>query len=480
MAVAEGKKKRVMRNKESDDYVDNKKFAFELTEWINENKDNGHRKNWTQMSSYLANCLMKIVEHFSRQSSWRGYCVDEETEALTQRGWLDINKITTDDIILSYDKGDLKWSKIKSIFRDDYDGNMFKMTLCGMDALVTPKHKFITDNGLKEVDYLIGTDKIILTGNGVKGDVEVYSDAFVEIIGWIVTEGNYYNDIKANRNYTRVTIYQNEGIYADRIRKCLSELNSSFSETKRRGKCICFNLTKDLCIDILKVSSDKNLSMEFILALSERQRMLLFNIMIDGDGSRNGGSINYTQKNKKHVDTFLALCAISGIRSTYKIRNIISFNKPTYIYNMNIFDKKFNTCNVANINLYGANKNKIIGVDKLLNPSVPTEYYKGKVWCPETEYGSFMCRRNGTMYLTGNTYLDVMQSEAIINLVRGIHNFNINISPNAFSYASEIVRKSFIYVLDQEKKQASIKNEHISRSSVYNFNNINLYDQEEQ
>lgn len=78
------------------------------------------------------------------------------------------------------------------------------------------------------------------------------------------------------------------------------------------------------------------------------------------------------------------------------------------------------------------------------------------------------------------TYLDLMKSEAIINLVRGIHNYNINISPNAFSYATQIVTNSFRQILKDEKEQAYIKNETISRESIYNYNNINLNDSDEQ
>ena len=77
------------------------------------------------------------------------------------------------------------------------------------------------------------------------------------------------------------------------------------------------------------------------------------------------------------------------------------------------------------------------------------------------------------------SYLDLMKSEAILNLIKGMHNFNINISPNAFAYASEVVRKSFIYILDKEKAQATLKNEQLSRQSIYNFNNIDLHDVEE-
>jgi predicted transcriptional regulator len=78
------------------------------------------------------------------------------------------------------------------------------------------------------------------------------------------------------------------------------------------------------------------------------------------------------------------------------------------------------------------------------------------------------------------SYLDEMKSEARINLIKGIHNFNINISPNAFAYSSEIVRKSFIYILDKEKNQANIRTEHINRTSIYSTDKINLHDTEEE
>ena len=130
--ILEPKKKRNVRQKDSPHYVDNKIFAQAITDWIIENKENGKRKNWTPMPKYLGESILKIVDHFGLQGSWRGYCVDSETEALTKRGWLKYNQITEDDIILSYDNGNLKWSKIESIFRDNYKGNMFeRKTLTG-------------------------------------------------------------------------------------------------------------------------------------------------------------------------------------------------------------------------------------------------------------------------------------------------------------------------------------------------------------
>ena len=105
--------------------------------------------------------IMLLCEQYSNRANFRGYCVDETTEALTQRGWLNMHQITENDIILSYDDDQLKWSRIKSIYRSDYEGDMFHLTVQGMDALVTPGHKFVTTKGIKDVELLLETDRLI-------------------------------------------------------------------------------------------------------------------------------------------------------------------------------------------------------------------------------------------------------------------------------------------------------------------------------
>jgi hypothetical protein len=227
-----------------------------------------------KMTNRLATMFLMLVEQYSKRGNWRGYCCDELTEALTQRGWLNMDEITEDDVILSYDAGKLKWSRIKSIFRDDYDGKMFKLTVGGMDALVTPRHKFITQKGLKEVEYLTDQDQIILT------------------------EGT-----------------------------------------------------------TVPVSA------------------------IDFHGGKNG-----------HL------------------------NEPT--------------------------------ID-----------YKGRVWCPETEYGSFMARRNGTVYLTGNTYVADMRGQALVQLSQVGLQFDESRSDNPFAWYTQITKNCFRRCLLLEKRNQDIRDD---------------------
>ena len=116
-----------------------------------------------KMTHRLASMFLLLVQQYSSRGNWRGYCVSEDHEALTQRGWLNMDQITEDDIILSYNDGKLTWSKIKSIYRDEtYEGLMFAVIGEAIDALVTPGHSFITQDGLKPVELLTDSDRLIL------------------------------------------------------------------------------------------------------------------------------------------------------------------------------------------------------------------------------------------------------------------------------------------------------------------------------
>jgi hypothetical protein len=442
--------------------LDENKQPFQVgkSHWIGDFAHGEFSKEHGTMTRTLATMFMKLCERYATRSNWRGYCVDTETEALTQRGWLRENEITEDDTILSYENNDLTWSKIKSIYRGEFDGLMHKLTNRGIDALITPGHKIVTNRGLVPVEYLLQSDKIIMLGNPVKTNNEPkYSNSMVELLGWILAEGNYQPKKQL------VTIYQNEGVYADRIRVCLNTLNFKFSESTGR-KNISFLLNRPASNKIFSILPVKNLSMEFILDLTLAQRELLINTMVDGDGWSRSSGWSYTQKDETHVDLFQALCAISGHKTNSHFATHKSFGKQVSYFNINKFAS--NTTNVTSIDFHGGSRNGrgLIGRGKATHPNQPTTHYTGIVWCPETEHGCFVARRAGKVYLTGNTYNEEMRGQALLQLSQIGLQFDESKSQNPFAYYTAAITNSFTRILNLEKKNQNIRDDMLEQAGL--------------
>ena len=74
----------------------------------------------------------------------RGYCQTESAEYNTLRGWLPVNRLTTDDYVLTKNEetGELQYQKPTDIIIDDYDGPIQIYKTRGKPILeVTPKHR---------------------------------------------------------------------------------------------------------------------------------------------------------------------------------------------------------------------------------------------------------------------------------------------------------------------------------------------------
>lgn len=474
-------------------YVDNDKFYEEIKKYhdaYHAAKNAG--KDLPQIPNYIGECFLLIAQRLGTNRNFRNYCVDTETEALTQRGWLKYDQITLDDKVLSYniETDQMVWSEVFDIHTSHYEGKMFKLKHRQIDALVTPGHKFITKkNGLVEIDYIKTSDHLICRGEGVDPlyPNRVYRDEFVDLVGWYITEGNLeqYNRKKDGGVSSYIKIFQSPTVnraHCERIVKNINALVDFTCEDERKRPQIevdkgRYTLGKTLSYQINSVAPNKVLTFDFINALTQDQRLLLIDAMICGDGWESpDGTRGFAQKSEEIVDRFVYLCTISGL---YVSKNNTILDTPFGHYEgftcWVSYQKARKTCKSENIDFHGGRgprggsaKGQTGVPYKVRNPNLPTEDYNGTVWCLNTEYGSFMVRRNNKVYLTGNTWLSDMVMDGVENCVRYCHSFDPYKYNKPFAYFTQVIYYAFLRRIEKESKQSYIKYKAMEQSIVHN------------
>jgi hypothetical protein len=125
------------------------------------------------------------------------------------------------------------------------------------------------------------------------------------------------------------------------------------------------------------------------------------------------------------------------------------------VYSINVYAEPKKYCKSESIDFHGGRQGP--GGVRKDKPNVPTQKYTGVVWCPQTEFGTFIARRNKYIYVTGNTYNEDMQAYAMLMLVRTWNSFNPEKSDNPFAFFTQCIKHSFIQFLNQEKKHRTIR-----------------------
>src|SRR3990167_1141391 len=127
------------------------------------------------------------------------YCVDTETEALTQRGFKRYNEITLEDSLLTLDlDGISSWQRVKEVFVDNVDTEMYQYKARNFNAFVTSNHRWIVK------DKVSGKLKISETRNlkkrglfipkvatNYRDPIATYKNNYIELLAWVFSEGYY-------------------------------------------------------------------------------------------------------------------------------------------------------------------------------------------------------------------------------------------------------------------------------------------------
>lgn len=309
-------------------------------------------------------------------------CVDKDTEILTIDGWKRYNEIDWKQHkkVATYNlkKKIIEYQPLSYIKTYNYDGELLKIGNRDLDILTTFNHRNVVKKRIGEETIVLSenlaySDKIRVMAPVSYPENNGIGKTLAELIGWIIAEGHYRKD-----GY--IEIYQNEGKKSERIEYLLKRLEIPYTKHTRKCQNIenTFYLKKSPLTNWIRDNVPNKELNKFLASLPQNEIKRLFEGLINGDGHtrKDDGRISFIQKNKETKDWFQILALRLGYHSMQEGKSVY-LTKRTHI-------------GIRNTNGNGKAIQKI--------------RYKGIIWCPKTPNGTWVARRNGRIFITGNTY----------------------------------------------------------------------------
>ena len=338
------------------------------------------------------------------------WCVDEQTQIMTRRGWLMRDELGKGDFIytLNAKTGLAEWCKIEGKYQKQFEGKLISMEGRGFSALTTHDHRWPVTNKQRIsspfADKLTWKNTIglglhdLIPLSAASDDfpaIDNYGPDVSELIGWVVTDGTY-QPMGHKKLGSKVCINQSataNPVKCDRIRALLIRAGANHWE-QRFGDMMFFNFSGELAIKIRRaLGPKKKISADFINLLTAESLQSLMEGMLLGDGTVQGGATRcFTQKDDEQAALFAMIAARLGYATTTHKRWIgadafIKARDPSRI------GKFMNYVNLRQSQTTRRQNIEFTAVD-----------YSGPIWCPRTKNLSFYARRNGTTYFTGNCF----------------------------------------------------------------------------
>ena len=379
-----------------------------------------------------------------------GYCVDTETEILTKSGWKRHDQVVEGEECLTLNtKTNLaEWGNILHVSTHNGRFAMKRMKSKSHDSFSTDSHRWRVKwlNNQKEWNWRwkmsenFTDNDYIPTALPVTNlpETQKYSDALVELIAWYWTEGSRWSFGKGNHRGVNLggEITQNTGPNLESIKTCLYQLYGNESETLRDGKLINRQPKWRVDYDYRRENGakvllngpalapilehvrgfDKIVDYNFIALLTKAQLELFIKTSIDADGSirKKSGTYYISQSKWERLEPLQMACQLAGYQTVLR-KEENGYGSLTIFIRYNQFHPK---------------------------SIVQDEEWEGTVWCPTTNNGTWLARRNGTVYFTGNRNPNVWLLIQIgpygeINVIDEL--YQENLAPDEF--AQEVIRR---------------------------------------
>lgn len=350
-------------------------------------------------------------------------CYSDDTEVLTDRGWLHHGDISNEKVAcFNPDNGATEYHTPSRIIKKQYSGVMHQYRGYGYDLLVTPEHRMLVKpvwrepvNGdgtfgrprkwekgkwvfCKSEDMPSARFNIPRCGLPVEGIDPEYIDIdtsrniedFLWFVGFWIAEGSHQG--------SGLNICQAVGDVADYVERVMNRLGLIFSRREFKGKrkkdkkvIVQWYIGKTAqpeFVKWIKMNCGKGCHgkriPDMVWELSPRLKRILMDGYIAGDGSvTNRGNERATTTSSVLRDNLMRMAIDMGIA-------VSSCDKPAKVGCLKSWQIDFAKPQRSSVTLdINRNRSEVL--------------YNGDVWCLTVPTGAYFVRRNGKVSVCGNS-----------------------------------------------------------------------------
>jgi DNA-directed RNA polymerase II subunit RPB2 len=347
------------------------------------------------------------------------FCMTDDHDVLTNRGWVPIAEVSTNDMIAQLNRQTSKLEYVHPLetLVFDHTGDMYEIETQGVSQKVTLNHRmwikqrYSQNYELMQAKDIIGKRVRFQSGGSPinNADYEINfgnqiftgtnADEFLVILGIFMAEGWTY--ICKKDYIARIEFAANKKRVQDALYESCEMLGLKYSMNAKTFKWYINN--KDLAIEFEKLSvgaTNKTLPV-WTKLLSSRQSEILLNSMCLGDGHETATSLHYSTSSIKLRDDVQILAQHSGFTAYYTARYLPG-------HETTLKDGRIIRCTETSWDI-GIRRKRLYPTlnhghsKEQFGQTEEVSHFEGKVYCLRVPSEVFLVRRNGKCSFTGNS-----------------------------------------------------------------------------
>lgn len=337
------------------------------------------------------------------QLAWVYGCLSGDTEILTESGWRLGVDVNIGDTVAAWDSttGGISLEIVEDMTIAPWCGPLVRFVNDDTDQLVTPNHRvYFRERERVQVDGIRTSswsefrvraasefnrwNYIQLPLAGIHDGPGIGGEDYAALLGWVFTEGGF-----DSAPSTGVRIYQSGSANPDKVAEIDAlmrrtvQTHSRYERSREYSRGSTVRMVEETCWFFTgewakKIRADlpgKHPTWSLLWRMTEKEKRSFYRAAMLGDGS----GYSFYQKDVADLEWFQSLAATIGMRGKIAVRQAPRDGGSVCITSRSTTELQ----------------SRHLKTDK--------HDYCGNVWCVKVRTGAFVARRNGKIFITGNS-----------------------------------------------------------------------------